>query len=366
MGYVVGGVVNSDGAEETGRASGGHVTYTLASLQPQESVFDLDRSSGSLVVARNLDRELCSEYRLEVRALDTSTTNNPQSSAVVVTIRVTDVNDNPPLWDKDTVELEIAEDSQIGSPVWNFTASDADIGPNSDVRYSLVSCEPETSSFSVDKLTGSLILSEALDRETTSNYIVVVRATDQATNISQRLSSSLTAKISVRDVNDNLPEFVYPTFTTIWAKGGPERDVTRLIALDPDAAENGRVTYLISAGNSDDLFSLDYNTGLLSVARPLDPGSLYFINVTASDHGHPAKHAVIGLSIRANSGALSPPKFQQPRYVANISEDATPGTFVVKVLAKSSDSGNFYVISIIKNSFNKIKFVARASLLILM
>lgn len=84
VGYIVGSVATTDSSSQENiipGSSGSHVTYTLTSLMPDniKDAFEIDRNTGSLVVSRELDREVQSEYRLEVRALDTSAMNNPKA-----------------------------------------------------------------------------------------------------------------------------------------------------------------------------------------------------------------------------------------------------------------------------------------------
>jgi len=56
-------------------------------------VFSIDRFSGKVILVRSLDFESQREYRLRVTASDTAHT-----ARTVLTIRVTDVNDNPPIF----------------------------------------------------------------------------------------------------------------------------------------------------------------------------------------------------------------------------------------------------------------------------
>ena len=56
-------------------------------------VFSIDRFSGKVILVRSLDFETQREYRLRVTASDTAHT-----ARTVLTIRVTDVNDNPPIF----------------------------------------------------------------------------------------------------------------------------------------------------------------------------------------------------------------------------------------------------------------------------
>lgn len=121
MGHVVGSISPSErpadvirnSIEEEAAESDSEelrITYTLNPLTKDliEGAFDIDRHSGNLVVARLLDRELQSEFRLEIRALDTTASNNPQSSAITVKIEVADVNDNAPQWPQDPIDLQVS------------------------------------------------------------------------------------------------------------------------------------------------------------------------------------------------------------------------------------------------------------------
>lgn len=191
---MIGNVIVGD---NSGQANRGHVIYKLSFIYPAEveRPFDIDRRSGSLVVVKELDREVCAEYRLEVRIQDTSA--NPQSSAVSVKIEVLDINDNAPKWKVNPLRIMVPEDSLVGSTVWNFSATDADSGTNSELRYSLTNQWPllDISVFSIDFLTGNLIVTSPLDYEKVEQFTLVIKVTDQATNISERLSTSLSVQV---------------------------------------------------------------------------------------------------------------------------------------------------------------------------
>jgi protocadherin-16/23 len=383
VGHIVGTIAASDSGDgenlltDTG---GSHVTYTLTNLSPgipsglhnnqidseiSVGAFDIDRSTGSLVVARELDREIQSEYRLEVRALDTTATNNPQSSAVSVRVDVADVNDNAPRWAEDPVNIIVPEVTPVGSVVWNFTASDADAGSNGELRYSLVKQWPNitrTPTFMVDPLTGTLTLNADLDYETLSEYTLIIQATDQPSNKSERLSTSVTARVIVTDANDNPPVFVSPASSTVLLSDSATvgMSLCHVIAVDRDSGENGRVAYVIASGNQESKFALSYDTGVLTLARSLvsvdapgnwrssgvsvggASGGRYILNITASDHGAPTpRYATKVLHIIVQGTKENPPRFLHSLYHANVSEDAATGSYLAKVLARSpmSESG---------------------------
>jgi protocadherin-16/23 len=281
---------------------------------------------------------------------------------VSVRVDVADVNDNAPHWAEDPVSIPIQEDTPVGSVVWNFTASDADAGSNGEMRYSLVKQWPNTTrtpAFTVDPLTGTLTLNADLDYETLPEYTLVVQATDQPSNKSERLSTSVTARVMVTDANDNAPVFLSPASSSVFLSDSATVGSTlcHVVAVDRDSGENGRVTYVIASGNQEGKFALSYDTGVLTLARPLvsmdAPGNRkgsgtsvgagrYILNVTASDHGSPTpKYATKVLHLIVQGTKESPPRFLHSLYHANVSEDAATGSYVTKVLARSamSESG---------------------------
>lgn len=352
VGYVVGSITTSENLDRENVISGstgGHITYTLNSQMGENSIdaFDIDRSTGSLVVARELDRETQSEYRLEVRALDTSAMNNPQSSAITVKVDIVDVNDNSPRWSQDPITLTVSENTEIGANVHNFTATDDDAGSNGDLRYSLIKNYPASDLFHLDPLTGGLVLAKNLDYESVQEYTLVVMATDQSANLSERLNATVTCRIIVEDYNDNAPRFVIPSNSRIYISDSVTAGmlVTHVVAVDSDSGDNGRVTYVISSGNEGNYFALGYDNGIITLTRPLpsETSRIYVLNITASDHGTPTKQAYIVLKLSLQNSVDNSPQFANSIYYANVPEDVNPGTSVIKVSAKSAftDSGKY-------------------------
>jgi protocadherin-16/23 len=371
VGYVIGsvGVSEHSDVDNLITSNGGvHVTYTITPLTSDviAGAFDMDRNTGSLVVARKLDREQQSEFRLEIRALDISASNNPQSSAVTVKVEIADCNDNAPVWENDPITIELLEDTPIGTLIYNFTAMDADAGSNSEIQYKLVKQVPsdEHDTFAVDPLTGALTLLTSLDYEVLSEYILVVAATDQSSNVSVRLTTSVTARIIIVDINDHIPMFVQPTVkdTVVYLSDSATvgQLVTHVIAVDKDNGDNGLISYNIVSGNDDGRFNIDTENGFIELAKPLirkiEPNlktssnqnsvsnlisGKYNLVVSASDHGTPSpKEARVNIKIIIQGSANNPPRFLESVYYANITENVAPESFVVRVHAKSFNNEN--------------------------
>lgn len=367
VGHVVGTLMNNPSFNDVDTEDL-DVTYTLTALTNDtiKDAFEIDYHSGSLVVAKSLNREVQHEFKLEVRSLDITATNNPQSSAIMVKIEVADVNDNPPIWPLDPIQISILENTRIGSSLYNFSAYDADSGRNGEVHYELLKVLPSSSDdiFNIDPLTGVMHLIKPLDYEICTDYLITVQAIDQSSNISERLRSSVTVQLFVLDINDNAPMFVHPSGNNVTVHLNDEvtigHVVTHVFAVDADAGENGHVTYALTAGNDEEYFSLDGQSGVLKLTKPLrtikkfefDSSftnihtriakhshsfeiSNFNLQVLAKDGGRPTRSAKLDMRIVVYGSQNMPPRFLEPIYYANISESVTIGSFVARVNAKS-------------------------------
>ncbi|XP_064539649.1 protein dachsous [Drosophila montana] len=369
VGHVVGSISPNERSAELPPVNGNSldelgdqlcVTYTLNPLSKDliEGAFDIDRNTGNLVVARQLDRELQSEFRLEIRALDTSASNNPQSSAITVKIEVADVNDNAPRWPKDPIELEVSESLPVGAILHNFTATDADSGTNGELQYRLLRYTPQLNEsleqvsplFALDSLTGSLSLQAPLDYESLQEYLLIVQALDQSSNVTERLQTSVTVRLRILDANDNAPQFVVPSTSaggaaTVYVSDATRigEMVTHIVAVDRDAGENGRISYDIVSGNGEGRFRIKPQSGIIELAKTLPPASeqldktgRFMLTIRASDHGAPtAQQTTLSLQLLVQGSHSNPPRFLQAVYQATILENVPSGSFVLQVAAKA-------------------------------
>lgn len=66
--------------------------------------------------------------------------------------------------------------------------------------------------FAIDPETGYLSVADYLDRETTSNYVLEILATDNGIPV---LSGQTIVNIEISDANDNPPLFSQSNYTTV-------------------------------------------------------------------------------------------------------------------------------------------------------
>lgn len=93
--------------------------------------------AGIITTKEILDREFKASYSLFAEAKDQGTL--PRSSRVPVTIKITDVNDNPPeIIDPREDVVSVREEQQPGAEVARVKAIDRDNGHNSTIIYSIL------------------------------------------------------------------------------------------------------------------------------------------------------------------------------------------------------------------------------------
>ncbi|KAJ1216343.1 hypothetical protein NDU88_003946, partial [Pleurodeles waltl] len=317
-----------------------NVHFKIAA-EDEDSHFQIDHSSGELLLVDELDYEFASHYLLRV-IIEDQNEEPPQNSTVFINIEVGDVNDHSPSFPNSFIVIAVDENVSVGTIVHTFSAEDGDGSlVNSWLKYSLSTSSPRENPFSVHPWNGTLTTALQLDREVRSFFVVTVTATDQSSVIPDRRQSSMTAKILILDINDNSPSFVSSPVASILEDVEVGTFVHRFIAKDPDEGTNGEVAYHIISGNENRTFSLDAATGLLTLSSRLDHEAekYYSLTVVASDNGVPSLSSIQSFTINVFDVNDVTPSFQQQFYEASVSENRDPGEFIIKVEAVDADSG---------------------------
>nr|XP_055185393.1 LOW QUALITY PROTEIN: cadherin EGF LAG seven-pass G-type receptor 1 [Nyctereutes procyonoides] len=251
----------------TDRDSGpnGRLLYTFQGGDDGDGDFYIEPTSGVIRTQRRLDRENVAVYNLRALAVDRGSPA-PLSASVEIQVSVLDINDNPPVFERDELELFVEENSPVGSVVARIRANDPDEGPNAQIMYQIVEGNvPEV--FQLDLLSGDLRALAELDFEVRREYVLVVQAT------SAPLVSRATVHIRLLDQNDNppvLPDFqiLFNNYVTNKSNSFPSGVIGRIPAHDPDLSDSLNYTFL--QGNELQLLLLDPATGELQLSRDLD------------------------------------------------------------------------------------------------
>ncbi|RMB96895.1 hypothetical protein DUI87_26964 [Hirundo rustica rustica] len=287
--------------------------------QGRRASVELSGASGALLLSSRLDREqLCAKsapcaLRLEVLL-------ERPLRVFHVELEVTDINDNAP-------------------------ASDADIGANAQLSYTLSPSEhfriEEENSNSRSKSL-FLVLTKPLDRETIPVHRLVLTASDGGR---PSLTGTMELLISVLDANDNAPQFNQSVYNVHLSEDAIQGTlVAQMNATDLDEGSNRNIKYdvdTIVPPSASDLFSIDANTGEIRLAGTLDfeAVNLYNINVKATDQGTPplSGHCKVVLEVvDVNDNA---PEVWVTSLSVPVSEDASVGTVVAVLSVSDRDSG---------------------------
>ncbi|XP_068085197.1 cadherin-86C [Anabrus simplex] len=147
---------------DTGKFGAIHYTRILG---PLNNSLLLDPISGTVTVATNshhFDREQAPEYRFYVEARDMDGDPVGISSTVPLVIKLLDVNDNTPEFDKQTYEFILAPDMSNFTTRAFIKAMDKDAeAPNNVVQYEFTNGQL-ANKFNLNKDTGELTLKEPL------------------------------------------------------------------------------------------------------------------------------------------------------------------------------------------------------------
>ncbi|CAH2015699.1 unnamed protein product [Acanthoscelides obtectus] len=259
----------------------GKIEYSISSGN-ENGDFEITKN-GTIFTKRHLDRENQSLYNLLVIATDKAPIPEDRlSSSVQVTIVLKDVNDMSPEFITPN-ETTVAENIPINTVVMAIKAVDKDEGRNGYIEYSLSDDPVINGIFSLGPVDGLLKVAGRIDRETTSNYTLIVHAKDRGDP-----PKSTQAKIFVRvlDENDNSPVFDPKQYSaSISENASIGASVLQVSATDIDDGFNGRVRYSIISGDINRDFSIIEDTGVIRVAKNLnyERKSRYTLIVKAED-----------------------------------------------------------------------------------
>uniref|UniRef100_A0A8D0P8H2 Cadherin domain-containing protein n=1 Tax=Sus scrofa TaxID=9823 RepID=A0A8D0P8H2_PIG len=293
------------------------------------------RKYPELVLDKELDREEQAELRLTVTALDGG--SPPRSGTAQVRILIVDVNDNAPEFAQTHYQVQVPEDSPVGTLVVKVSARDLDAGTNGEISYSLFYSSQEISStFELNSISGEVRLIKKLDFETVSSYELDIDASDGG-----GLSGKCSVSIEVVDVNDNSPELTISSLTSPIPENAPETEVALFRIRDRDSGDNGRMVCSIQ----DDLPFLlkpsEENFYTLVTDGPLDreERAEYNITISVSDLGTPRRHTQHNLTVRVADVNDNAPAFSQPAYTLRVRENNSPALHIGTVRATDADAG---------------------------
>ncbi|XP_014384534.1 PREDICTED: protocadherin gamma-B5-like [Myotis brandtii] len=165
----------------------GEVNCRLEGQVPFQ-IISSSKSSYKLVTDGTLDRELTPEYNVTITATDRG--KPPLSSSTTITLHVTDVNDNAPVFQQSAYLVHVPENNPPGASIAQVSASDPDLGLNSQISYSIVASDLEaralSSYVSVSAHSGVVFAQRAFDHEQLRAFELTLQASEPGLFRAQR------------------------------------------------------------------------------------------------------------------------------------------------------------------------------------
>lgn len=292
-------------ATDKDEGENGQVTYKFKTLQ---SYFAINPTSGIISANHIFDRENLSDLTFQVIASDNGVNGQKFTSTATVVVRITDKNDEYPIFSRNRYDIIVPEEQPISKPIEQFSAVDKDIGGNGQFYFRIE--EGYSDIFTIDA-TGSLKTKILLDREKKEEYHFQIYVIDRGT---PALTSSANVSLYLKDINDNPPQVYYPNdrnnSISLSLQSVPKTIIARVIANDTDKGVNAHLTYSIIQGNVVKLFSIDNQTGVIRLERvPVEEeAGTYNLVIAVTDSGVPSKtnwtHLVIIVGEKSNSQNL--------------------------------------------------------------
>nr|XP_040028857.1 protocadherin alpha-7-like isoform X15 [Gasterosteus aculeatus aculeatus] len=252
----------------------GKVICKILDDVPFDLTPSIEENMYSLVTKGHLDRESVSHYDITITANDCG---DPSLSIVKsLSIEVSDVNDNRPVFSQNPVELYLVENNYPGESIISVSAADSDLNENAAIAYHIVrssGVHREVTSFlNVNSEYGRITALKGFDFETQKTFQFQVVATDSGT---PSLSSNVTVHVFILDQNDNAPIILYPLSSNGSAEGVEEIPrnvnaghlVTKVRAYDADIGYNGWLLFSLQEVTDHSLFGLDRYTGQIRTLR---------------------------------------------------------------------------------------------------
>lgn len=333
----------------------GMVRYKISAGNERKE-FSVHPITGVVTILEPLDYDSVQEYRLNITATDLGF--EPKQATATLTVTLTDINDNPPIFNQSSYEAYLPENSPPRSFVYKVTATDIDSLKNAIIQYRILGGSGKEH-FDIQQNSGVILSKISFDYEEANEYTLDIVAANPDSN--PQMVGFTTVVVHITGVNEFYPKFIQPVFHLDVSESAEVGTSVGLVqATDQDSGEDGRVYYLFVGSSNDRGFSIGPETGIISVSRRLDreTQNRVVLAVMAKNaggiRGNDTDEAQVIISIQDGN---DPPEFLQNLYEANITESAPMGTRALTVRAVDKDvrpQNNQFSYSIIGGNIGQV------------
>ncbi|TNN89722.1 Protocadherin-23 [Liparis tanakae] len=313
----------------------GSLLYSLSDgfdMQDRHPYFKIQPRTGELCVSQDMDRDSGQTiHDILIKAEDPG----GLSAQTYVHIEVEDLNDNAPVFDPDRYAVSISSHAPPGTEVLSVIATDRDSGRFGRVTYEVLPGDM-SGSFTLDRQTGTLLLTSTLTHLGAASVKLSITARD-----GEGLTSVRPAEVTINVLSSAQAPAVFRrsryTFT-VPEDAPPGTPVGTVEAINP--ADSDSVSYRISSGDPQGLFSVHPKSGLITNVQRLDHESQpHALLVLQSHTASSPVHSTTQVTVTVEDVNDNAPVFPKPGDAVTVSQNALPGTVLFIAHAHDSDSG---------------------------
>lgn len=332
-------------AIDNDKGHNGQVRYSIVQQQNQKgSKFVIDEIRGEIKTNKVFDRE-GEDGRfvsVTVKAVDRGVP--PLEGVCSFKVEIVDINDNPPLFDRQEYKENVRQDMSIGSHILRVSASDEDVEMNGAISYSLVNSarsRDDAEYFSISPDTGWISLKKPLDRDSYQMKAIARDGTKPFHN------ASVEVILDVVNRSNSPPQWDQPVYLKKVRENVLRSSLILSIKADSGMKDNNNIFYTIIRGGTEwtnkmNSFYIEirpdgpYNYADIKVNDILDYERIRFYNLTirAENDGQLASECTVNIEVEDVNDEI--PLFVEGEQ-QTVLESMPPGTRVTQVQAVDRD-----------------------------
>jgi len=215
-------------------------------------------------------------------------------SEQAVSLAINDLDDSAPTITSGGTAATINENSGPGQVVYTVTSTDTGDISTGVTTYSLKPVA-DFASFAINATTGAVALNDNPNADAKGSYSFTVVATDAAGNSAERAVT-----LGINNLDEVPPTITSGgTATPINENSGSGQVVYTVTSTDTGDISTGNTTYSLKAVNDSTLFSINANTGAVTlIANPnFEAKPSYSFTVVATDAAHLSSEQAVSLTI---------------------------------------------------------------------
>ncbi|XP_029580993.1 cadherin 24, type 2b isoform X2 [Salmo trutta] len=336
--------VTATDADDPTYGNSARLVYTL--VQGQQ-FFSVDPQTGILRTAvPDMDRETQDRYLVVLQAKDMGGHLGGLSGTTTVTVRLSDVNDNPPRFTQSMWSFSVSELAVPGAEVGRISATDADLGDNAKLEYTILEGETgNTFNISGTNQEAVITLNKAVDYESRSSYSFSVEVLNPMVDprFLRRgpFKDRASIRVAVLDA-DEPPRFSRARYRMDVSENCPPAcTVGRVSAVDPDTGLTNNIRFSIDPQSDPEaLYRITPDSGLITTAMELDREREQWHNITviATQRDNPSQVSRVVVTIETLDLNDNAPELDR-KYTTAMCDSSATGQVVQVLRAIDRDEG---------------------------